>query len=39
MQTRQLVEIPAELVPEGAITNLSRLDGMRLKRGITKVYQ
>jgi hypothetical protein len=32
----ELVEIPAELVPEGAITNLSRLDGMRLKRGIAK---
>lgn len=32
----ELLEIPAELVPDGAITSLTRLDGMRLKRGIAK---
>lgn len=32
----ELVEIPAELAPEGAIASLSSLNNMRLKRGIAK---
>ncbi|HOS70343.1 MAG TPA: SAF domain-containing protein [Bacillota bacterium] len=32
----ELIEIPVELAPEGAITSLSKLSGMRLKRGIAK---
>ena len=32
----ELIEIPAELAPEGAITSLSKLNDMRLRRGIAK---
>lgn len=32
----ELIEIPAELAPEGAILSLSRLNDMRLRRGIAE---
>ncbi len=30
----ELLEVPAEMAPEGAVTSLSKLNGMRLRRGI-----